>query len=240
MDSLAFPADWIWRPILIAASFAVTFFFSAGLILSFWKVDIDIAPARKAKRDTSPVGPIETAQDHEEVRRVTVELHGYGLEVGVRHFRVESRKKTILHPLTATFEPEKINVIMGPSGSGKTSLLQSVAQRLDSNLLSNYQFSSQLTLNGAIPSASVIRSVASFVTQDDDVLIPYLTVRKTVHFAAGPRLPSWISRQEKSRRTEEVLVQMGLKDCAHSLIGNEFKEEISGGENEECLLLFRS
>ena len=60
--------------------------------------------------------------------------------------------------------------------------------------------------------------------------MPYLTVRETVRFAAGLRLPSWMSGHEKSRRAGEVILQMGPKDCAHSLIGNEFKKGTSGGE----------
>ena len=120
MMSLAVPADWIWTPIVVAASFAVAFFVGAGLILSCWKVETDINPAPKAARDRFPVGPIETGPDRERLRRVTIDLHRYGLEVGVRHLLGGNRKTTILNPVTATFEAGKINDIMGSSGSGKT------------------------------------------------------------------------------------------------------------------------
>ena len=49
--------------------------------------------------------------------------------------------------------------------------------------------------NGAVPSESVVRSVTSFVTQDD-ALMPSLTVRESLRFAAGLRLPSWMSAED--------------------------------------------
>jgi ABC-type multidrug transport system ATPase subunit/ABC-type multidrug transport system permease subunit len=119
---------------------------------------------------------------------------------------------------------------MGPSGSGKTSLLQSLAQRLHSTYFSEYRSSGDITVNSAIPSASVIKSIVSFVTQDDDALLSALTVRETLRFAAGLRLPSFMSKREKINRAEEVILKMGLKDCADSLIGDDLKKGISGGE----------
>jgi ABC-type multidrug transport system ATPase subunit len=76
----------------------------------------------------------------------------------------------------------------------------------------------------------VLESVASFVTQDDDALLPLLTVRENLRFAAGLRLPPFMSRKEKNQRAEDVILKMGLKDCADNLIGSEFKKGISGGE----------
>jgi ABC-type multidrug transport system ATPase subunit len=84
--------------------------------------------------------------------------------------------------------------------------------------------------NGAVPSESVIRSVTSFVTQDDDALMPSLTVRESLKFAAGLRLPTWMTREEKNRRAEEILHRMGLKECADNLIGSDLIKGISGGE----------
>jgi ABC-type multidrug transport system ATPase subunit len=69
----------------------------------------------------------------------------------------------------------------------------------------------------------------SLVAQDDDGLIPFLTVRETLRFAACLRLPD-MSTTEKSLRAEEILMKMGLKDCANTLVGNELVKGISGGE----------
>ena len=87
-----------------------------------------------------------------------------------------------------------------------------------------------------MPSDSVVRSLCSYVTQDDDALLPSLTVRETLRFAAGLRLPKWMSSGEKIRRAEEVILKMGLKDCADNLIGSEFVKGISGGERRRVAI----
>jgi ABC-type multidrug transport system ATPase subunit len=111
-----------------------------------------------------------------------------------------------------------------------------MAQRLRNDLISRYEVSGKLLFNGAEPSKEVLQSIVSFVTQDDDALLPSLTVRETLRFAAGIRLPSWMSKSEKSSRAEEVLLQMGLKDCADNLIGSDIMKGISGGEKRRVTI----
>lgn len=105
---------------------------------------------------------------------------------------------------------------MGPSGSGKISLLNSIACRLHDLIGNKYRVHGRMLYNGAEPSENFIRSVNSYVTQDDDALMPSLTVRESLNFAAGLRLPTWMSREEKNRRAEEILHKMELKECARS------------------------
>ena len=87
-----------------------------------------------------------------------------------------------------------------------------------------------MLFNNTIPSDDVIRSLTSYVVQDDDILLPFLTVRETLHFAAIIRLPGHISKSQKLARAETVLAQLGLRHCADTLIGSEFVKGISGGE----------
>ena len=68
-----------------------------------------------------------------------------------------------------------------------------------------------MLFNGAEASSSVVESIISFVTQDDEGLLPSLTVRETLQFAASLRLPSWMTKAEKNKRAEQVLLKMGLK-----------------------------
>ncbi|KAI2792908.1 putative ABC transporter ATP-binding protein/permease [Penicillium oxalicum] len=120
--------------------------------------------------------------------------------------------------------------------NGKTSLLNSIARRLQGSASTQYRVTGQMLYNGAIPSEAVIRSVTSFVTQDDDALMPSLTVRESLRFAAGLRLPTWMTREEKNRRAEEILYKMGLKECADNLIGSELIKGISGGEKRRVTI----
>lgn len=87
-----------------------------------------------------------------------------------------------------------------------------------------------MLFNGSKVSDNVIKALCSYVTQDDDALLPSLTVRETLHFAAGLRLPKWMSAKEKIQKAEDILFKMGLKHCADTMVGSEFVKGISGGE----------
>ena len=164
-------------------------------------------------------------------RTVSISLRKVVIDVQRRSWRLKWREGfRVIRPLSTSFESGILNVIMGPSGSGKTSLLRSMARRLKNDFKTNYKCSGQMLLNGATPSDEVVRSVCAYVAQDDDALLPSLTVRETLRFAAGLRLPSWMSKEEKDNRADAVMHQLSLKDCANTLIGSEFVKGISGGE----------
>ncbi|KAI5458646.1 P-loop containing nucleoside triphosphate hydrolase protein [Mariannaea sp. PMI_226] len=226
-----FRTNWVPRSILIAFSFVIFFLSLTAFGLHFFKVEMTIARARVSDTDLSAGKEKMTARSITEVRAIDVGLENFSLTIDKRSASGKKLpSKRILHPINATFQAGMLNVIMGPSGSGKTSLLNAMALRLRSSLSTKYQSSGKLTFNGAMPSKSVIRSVCSYVCQDDDALLPSLTVRETLQFAAGLRLPSFMSKEEKNRQAEEVLLKLGLKDCADNLIGNEMIKGISGGE----------
>ncbi|KAK2609662.1 hypothetical protein N8I77_003153 [Diaporthe amygdali] len=237
LKSLGFPKDWLIAPIVIALAFVIFFYTLSWIGLTFVKKEMTIARARVSEHDYSAGKEKLAARSIEEIRTIDLGLEKFALGLDKRSpWGKKLPRKTILHPVTATFEAGKLNVIMGPSGSGKTSLLNAMALRLNSTLGTKYRPSGKLTFNGAEPSDSVIRSVCSYVCQDDDALLPSLTVRETLRFAAGLRLPSFMSKEEKNRRAEEVLLKMGLKDCADNLIGNELVKGISGGEKRRVTI----
>lgn len=230
MDSMGFPSNWIWRPIVVLIAFVLGHYLLAAVLLQYNRFAMGIAQARKTEVDLS-AGKEKIAVRPNEVRKVAISLDNYSLEIKKRQlFGRQSRILQILKPITAEFHPGELNAIMGPSGSGKTSLLNSIARRLRGSFGTQYRVYGDMLYNGAVPSESVIRSVTSFVTQDDDALMPSLTVRESLRFAAGLRLPRWMSKEEKNRRAEEILLKMGLKECADNLIGNELIKGISGGE----------
>ncbi|KAH8904633.1 pleiotropic drug resistance protein [Coniochaeta sp. PMI_546] len=237
MDSLGFPQNWVARPIIILVAFVVFFYTLSWIGLKFLKVEMTISRARVSEADLSAGKEKMTARSIADVRTIDVGLVDFALRLDKRSATGKKLPtKTILNPLTATFQAGVLNVIMGPSGSGKTSLLNAMALRLDNGIGTRYRPSGKLTFNGAEPSNSVIRSVCSYVCQDDDALLPSLTVRETLRFAAGLRLPSWMSKDEKHKRAEEVLLKMGLKDCADNLVGNDLVKGISGGEKRRVTI----
>lgn len=74
-----------------------------------------------------------------------------------------------------------------------------------------------------------------FVTQDD-VLFPHLTVRETLTFSAFLRLPKQLTREHKTERVEDVMMQLGLQKCSDTVIGNQFIPGISGGERKRVCI----
>lgn len=236
MDSMGFPSNWIWRPIVVLIAFVIGHYLLAALLLQYNRFAMGIAQARKTDVDLS-AGNEKGAFRPNEVCKVTISLDNYSLEIKKRQFlRKHARILPILKPITSEFLPGQLNVIMGPSGSGKTSLLNSIARRLRGSFDTQYRVHGDMLYNGAVPSESVVRSVTSFVTQDDSALMPSLTVRESLRFAAGLRLPRWMSKEEKNRRAEEILLKMGLKECADNLIGNELIKGISGGEKRRVTI----
>lgn len=69
----------------------------------------------------------------------------------------------------------------------------------------------------------------AYVTQDDN-LIGTLTVRETISYSAQLRLPDKMAREEKRALVEGTISEMGLQDCADTVIGNWHLRGISGGE----------
>ncbi|OJD30008.1 abc transporter [Diplodia corticola] len=237
MEQLGFPSDWIWRPIIVLLAFVVAFYIGAGFILRYWKVEMQIGRARKDESDESAGKEKMTARSLQEVRAVKLRLESYSLEIEKRNWMGRKTKQLeVLKPVTAQFEPGVLNIIMGPSGSGKTTLLNSMGHRLKNSFSTKYHSAGQLLVNDAIPSDSVLESIISYVTQDDDALLACLTVRETLRFAAGLRLPSWMSKEEKNKRADDILLKMGLKDCADNLIGGELVKGISGGEKRRVTI----
>ncbi|XBJ24176.1 hypothetical protein VPH35_002116 [Triticum aestivum] len=77
------------------------------------------------------------------------------------------------------------------------------------------------------PAAAAATSV--YVTQDDN-LIGTLTVRETISYSARLRLPDNMPMEEKRALVEGTIVEMGLQDCADTVIGNWHLRGVSGGE----------
>ena len=63
-----------------------------------------------------------------------------------------------------------------------------------------------------------------------DHLLPFLTVEETLRFAAHLRLPPETSRAERESRVADVIAELGLQLCKHTLVGSKEVKGISGGE----------
>jgi ABC-type lipoprotein export system ATPase subunit len=141
----------------------------------------------------------------------------------IRGRRPEESHKTILNEINAHLPAGSLTAIIGSSGSGKTSLLNVMAGRVEAGRL---KISGSTTFNG-IPSVNKIRS--AYVMQQD-ILIPTLTVRETLQYSADLRLSPPITKAERRAIVEQVILELGLKECADTKIGNNAYKGCSGGE----------
>ena len=137
--------------------------------------------------------------------------------------------KTILENVTADFPAGTITAILGGSGSGKTSFLNSLSQRM---LKARLQSTGKITYNGD----TKISGIRSAYVMQHDMLLPTLTVRETLEYAAELRLPPPVTAAERKSIVEEVILELGLKDCANTRIGNNEHKGCSGGEKRRTSL----
>jgi ABC-type multidrug transport system ATPase subunit len=139
----------------------------------------------------------------------------------------------------------RLLAIMGPSGSGKTTLLNTLAGQLP--------YQPQMTLTGQVfvnevgkpkggglvakPAGSGGAADAGFVfVKQEDLFYSHMTVRETLMFTAQLRLPRTMTRKQKAAYVDEMIFRMGLAPVADTLVGDERKRGISGGERKRLSL----
>lgn len=86
-------------------------------------------------------------------------------------------------------------------------------------------------INGQKGNISKIKSLTGFVPQED-IMLRELTVRELLEFNASMRLPASTSAEERAARVDTVLDVLGLSHLQYSIIGDETKRGISGGQRK--------
>lgn len=160
--------------------------------------------------------------------------------------------QSVLDKLSGYAEPGSFTALMGPSGSGKSTMLDALSGRLATNAFlsgtillngrkANLSFGTAVSIPSSIPpyfnNAIIYKFpcvfmcmyLQAYVTQDDN-LIGTLTVRETISYSARLRLPDRMPWSDKRALVESTIIEMGLQDCADTVIGNWHLRGISGGE----------
>ncbi|CAK5265002.1 unnamed protein product, partial [Mycena citricolor] len=219
----------------------------AGLVMQFYKPGgVKHASAVGSESDTRGKETALTVQMDMDITRarIDVEVRKLGFAwvrrggLGMR--RSKQKSKVILSDISSVFPAGEISAIMlgaqGPSGAGKSTILQLLSnRRLNAGTGAHFEMTGDILFNGQ-PASSETRTAVAFVEQEDDYHLSALTVRETLRYAALLRLPAKMSRKRKIARAEEVLLMLGLKDCADVLVGGELVKGISGGEKRRLSL----
>ncbi|TYJ00839.1 hypothetical protein E1A91_A13G113400v1 [Gossypium mustelinum] len=120
--------------------------------------------------------------------------------------------------------------ILGASGSGKSTLIDALANRISKQSLKG-----SITLNGEVLDSDVLKVISAYVMQDD-LLFPMLTVEETLMFSAEFRLPRSVSKSKKKARVQALIDQLGLRNAAKTVIGDEGHRGVSGGERRRVFI----
>ncbi|KAJ7071333.1 P-loop containing nucleoside triphosphate hydrolase protein [Mycena amicta] len=209
----------------------------AGIILHFYKPG-GVKHAGAAASDHRGKEPITGDMDiprakiNVEIRNLSFKWVSSGLP-----FLRAAEDKPILNDISTYFRAGEISAILGPSGAGKSTLLQLICanRKLNAGPNAHFETSGELLFNG-LPATNDVRQSVAFVEQEDDYHLSALTVRETLRYAAILRLPPKMSKKRKIARAEEVLLMLGLKDCADVYVGGELLKGISGGEKRRLSL----
>ncbi|OMP08055.1 ABC transporter-like protein [Corchorus olitorius] len=135
-------------------------------------------------------------------------------------------KKVLLNDISGDAREGEIMAILGATGSGKTTLIDALANRIDKNSLGG-----SITLNGEVLEPGLLKVISAYVMQTDQ-LFPTLTVEETLMFSADFRLPRSFSKEKKKERVQSLIDQLGLRNAAKTVIGDEGHRGISGGERK--------
>lgn len=188
----------------------------------------------------------EAAQNHisfREVDAVNVHVHNVSVKIdasptGLSRFHSLRRKtegdktehlKSILKNINAYMSCGSLNAIIGGSGSGKTSLLNSLSHSISGGRL---EMTGDVFYNGN----TKLSSIRSAYVIQQDILLPTLTVRETLLYAAELRLPPPTTPGERRQIVEDVILELGLRECANTRIGNNIRKGCSGGEKRRTSL----
>ncbi|XVE96791.1 hypothetical protein REPUB_Repub02eG0253500 [Reevesia pubescens] len=142
----------------------------------------------------------------------------------------ENSSTSLLNDISGEGRERKILAILGPSGLGKSTLMDALANRIDKHSLKG-----SITLNGEVMESSLVKVISAYVMQDD-VLFPMLTVEETLMFLAEFRLPRPFLKEKKKTWVQALplIDQLGLRNAANTVIGDEGHIDVSGGERRRA------
>ncbi|ETV94683.1 hypothetical protein H310_11663 [Aphanomyces invadans] len=132
--------------------------------------------------------------------------------------------KQILQNVSGRSAPGEVTAIMGPSGSGKTTLLDILADRMSTGTIAG-----TVDVNGKTRKSESFRLMASYVSQDD-ALLGSFSVLETLRYSAQLSVAANVTADERERRVQAAIDDMGLRSCADTIVGDMFRKGLSGGQ----------
>jgi ABC-type multidrug transport system ATPase subunit/pSer/pThr/pTyr-binding forkhead associated (FHA) protein len=174
--------------------------------------------ARVRESDMVGIGPVSFR-----LRDGSVEEYAKAGEVSFQSLglTVWAGQATLLNQISFKVPNRSFLAAVGPSGAGKSTLLGALAGFRPAQ-------QGQVLYGGRDLYACYeeFRQRIGYVPQDD-ILHPQLTVRRALRYAAELRFPPDVSRAERERRVDEVMVELHLGERADLRI-----DRLSGGQRK--------
>ncbi|PRQ26833.1 putative sulfate-transporting ATPase [Rosa chinensis] len=171
-----------------------------------------------------------------------------------------SRKKRlpILHGVSGIIKPRRMTLLLGPPSSGKTTLLLALAGKLGKDL----KLSGRVTYNGEGMEEFVPERTSAYISQHDlhipemtvretlafsarcqgvgpryEMLVELSRREKTANIMPDPDLDVYMKAaalegQETNVITDYILKVLGLEVCADTIVGDQMRRGISGGQRK--------
>ncbi|KAK9886096.1 hypothetical protein WA026_014886 [Henosepilachna vigintioctopunctata] len=167
-------------------------------------------------------------------------INAYGEQIignGSRNFlrffsKAKKTRKHILKNVSGVAYPGELLVLMGASGAGKTTLLNCMTMRNINSL----KIFGMISINDQPVTQRQLSAQSAYI-QQDDIFIPWLTVREHLIFQALLRMKSTFTYREKLQRVNEVIGELSLQKCQNYQIGQTtILTGISGGERKRLAL----
>jgi ABC-type multidrug transport system ATPase subunit len=135
-------------------------------------------------------------------------------------------EKKILNGISGGCKSGEVLAVMGPTGAGKTTLLTCLSHRMS--------YVGQVRY-GTESWNSNLKKKVGFVEQED-IVLPALTVHQSLKFSAALRLPGSMNQAEKMQRVGSVISMLRMEKCADTKIGTVDSRGISGGERKRLCI----
>ncbi|KAG0460355.1 hypothetical protein HPP92_020243 [Vanilla planifolia] len=193
---------------------------------------------------------------------VNVTLNAFQEAKAMLHPSCTRKRRTkILEGLTGTIRQSRMTLILGPPGSGKSTMLRALSGKLDPAL----ECSGTVKFNGQELNRAASHELCMYVSQQD-LHHAEMTVRETLDFSSrmfgtnkafetlndslmpkggatkklAPELAAFVEATSweggGNMIITYILKLLGLEDCADTIVGDEMRRGISGGQKKRVTI----